>query len=164
MFNRLLTLVAGIAIGYTLHSFWPAPQKSTPPAEWEVAAPKQAQQLKIVSGGTFSQMAPLAAPTHHAELSVPKTPREPRTEGLNISEAVVSEMEQQREQLRQFAFTTQEQEGWKIQLLPEDRVFLKAGIKSGDLITFESMEKELQNPDRAGLASRMVAILNEIKR
>jgi hypothetical protein len=86
-----------------------------------------------------------------------------KTYGLVINEENVAEMERNRDQLRNYAYATQTTEGWKIQLLPEDKVFLKAGINSGDLITFESMDAQIQNPERAQLANRMVAILNIIK-
>gem|GEM_PF-2672912 len=101
-----------------------------------------------------------SALTHEKLMPSPPT----KTMGLIINEENVAEMERLREYLRDYAFATQTQEGWKIQILPEDKVFLKAGLASGDLITFEGIKQQMTIPDRAQLVARMVAILGVIER
>jgi hypothetical protein len=121
-------------------------------------------RAKVLKSGVIeSSVAPLSTPAPESTATAATPPSE-RTDRLVINEQNVEEMEHRREELRRYAFTVQDREGWKIQLLPEDKVFMKAGLSSGDLITFRSMNDQLRNPERAPLAVRMVAILNLIQK
>lgn len=87
-----------------------------------------------------------------------------RDVSLSLSEATVSEMEKRSEDLRRFASATRTGEGWRIRILPEDEVFVKAGIQNGDLITFERLDEQLARPESAAITNRFVSVLQSIER
>ena len=177
MKSKLGFLIAGIVIGFFARPLWFHGEAQSPAKQTEEAVTTQVREPEKVVQRVV-ELRPRRIESHVAPkqdeskpsvaTSVQKSDTavaEPAsTRGLVINEENVSEMERQRDQLRRYAYTTQTAEGWKIQILPDDKVFLKSGLTSGDLITFESVDSQLQMPDRAQLANRMVAILNSIQR
>lgn len=159
MKRNLTFLTIGIVIGLGIHSFF----QERPPLPLTPILQSRAKTI-IPTNETEKRMSQTHLDHPKVSANVPRPLEPEKVYGLFINEENVAEMERQRDQLRNYAYATQTAEGWKIQILPEDKVFLKAGLNSGDLITFESMDAQLRNSERAQLARRMVAILHEIQR
>jgi hypothetical protein len=163
MKRNLIVLTLGVVIGFGIRSlfFQESPTAPDRPENHIPSAKLVAVEQKAVENLPKPARSPSVTQPQKEDRD-PKAPEQ--TYGLVINEENIAEMEQHWETLPDYAYATQTQEGWKIEILPEDRVFLKAGMSSGDLITFESMNAQLQNSERAQLADRMVTILNRILR
>lgn len=166
MRRGLFILAVGIIIGLLVQTYkQPKNEVSAQNLEAKVidthSSPPQPSNLKKEQTNSPSEATrPAPTVTRRKDRDIQE---QNETHGLIINEENVQEMEKQGNQLARYAFTTQTTEGWKIQISPDDKVFLNAGLRSGDLITFQSMNSQLQNPERASLAARMVAILNQIQ-
>lgn len=170
----LTLILVGLSIGLGLQFFWRNPPAQSL-ARQTVEAARTASQGSPVAPvnrqeGRAQEAPP--APVSPARVNEPKavaatvsaSPKPITERSWSLVEDEIAEMESFWDQLPSYAYTTQNERGWKIHILPEDRVFLKSGLTSGDWITFESMDGQLQAPGRAELATRMIAILNLIRR
>jgi|GEM_PF-7078610 len=83
---------------------------------------------------------------------------------FRLEESTIQVMENAHSELRNQAVSEATAEGWKIHLLPDDKIFLATGLRSGDVITQESLSVQLASPEREALARRFVAILKSIER
>jgi len=178
MKTELAILVTGIVIGFFARSFI-AQNESTAPQS-QAGSPQgsdvsSAPVVPAAANSTESAVREKEPPPQRITIKSSLVSIEPqRTQGpdgetakdlsLTLDADAVEQMEHLGDRLKSFAYTVQTKKGWRIRILPEDRVFSKTGLKSGDFIPVESMQRQLQNPERAELAARMVAILNLIQR
>jgi len=88
----------------------------------------------------------------------------PSSLSLNLELENIREMEEHSDELVRNAYATEEQEGWRIHLMQNERILSKTGLHDGDLIPFESLSAQLATPDQGPLAARFQIILNHIKR
>ncbi len=73
-------------------------------------------------------------------------------------------MEKSKDELREQVYTESTSEGWRVHVLREDNLLTRTGIRDGDVITTQSLNGQLQLPDRVRLAIRVTGILNYIQR
>lgn len=178
MSNRWVVFACGLALGYVIHMAY-----FTPPP---VAIIGPHCEPAAVAEGIPARTA--AAPGHHEEISVrkltiralpdtisetaPRSVRPPAQERaepestafLSIDEKSVDEMERSKDELKNRVYTEATGEGWRVHVLREDNLLTQTGIQDGDLITTQSLNMQLQQPDRVRLASRIMRILNDLNR
>ena len=66
--------------------------------------------------------------------------------------------------LRQRAYVEQVEDGWKVHILEKDRALIRTGLTDGDIITHDSIDTQMQMPEREALVVRFVALLRYIER
>jgi hypothetical protein len=179
MKGQLLFLIIGLVFGYLIHDRLAPRQARRAPSEvLTVACPEIQTQPLVATDEKPIQMAQAApmpvteanrpftviSPRDSANPSLAKSETQATVSGLILTEESISDMEKQLDQLRNTSSSSESAEGWRIQYGQGDRVFTRAGIRSGDLITYESLNTELQNPERARLAGRLIEVFNAIKR
>ncbi|MGE3974670.1 MAG: hypothetical protein AB7F59_09105 [Bdellovibrionales bacterium] len=80
-----------------------------------------------------------------------------------INEALVTELENEGNNIRELGNTESEPLGWRIWLRRHDTIFAKMGVYSGDLIRYEQLEKVVQNnPNDTQLIERFKRVLEDM--
>ena len=85
-----------------------------------------------------------------------------QTVSINLTESAIVQMEDNWNDLPQQAEAKREIRGWRMTKITADSSFYKVGLREGDLITEEFLDR-LRNSD-ARLVTRMEQILNRITR
>jgi hypothetical protein len=171
MRGKITFLLLGIAIGFFIHRFSDTQRPSSAtasdsqqngtenitlhesPSAPDLQETKPLKEFKIVRGNG------------HVEVSRNQPNNQPeKTYGVRIEEAVVRELEEEKESLRQHAYAEIRDDGWQIHILEEDRALLHSGLSDGDIITHDSIHSQLQMADRTALVNRFVALLKYIER
>lgn len=83
---------------------------------------------------------------------------------MNVDETTVGEMEAGLEALRQAVYTENTDEGWRIHVLREENPLTSIGVRDGDLITYDSLKREMAKPERTGVAHRLASVLGNLEK
>jgi hypothetical protein len=169
MKSKFLLLIIGLAGGLGLHFLLST--ESTPlqsAREIPVAEAPEPVSVAPVQRPVArpASVAPAAVVQNSPPRNIPVISEvvEAKTLSLRIDEELLALIEQERDQLQDYAYAEHVQDGWKIKLLPGDRVFAKAGFKTGDVITVDSLRAQLSDEEQSPLAQRMMQILQTIER
>lgn len=161
--NKLLfVLVLGILIGLGFSRF--SAQKTPPTNPSQLDAKDQVEAVSSsqaqIDSAKFKNMQP--------KTELFKNKNEPlkteQIQNIDLSDSVVNEMERNLAELVHYVSVDSNSEGWKIHIQPGDRIFMKTGFRDGDILTNESMDSRLKNPETADLAKRFLAVLNRIQK
>lgn len=180
MKRTLAVFGIGILVGWLANGLWrplpsPGPSDPAPAGTRAPESPAPSPSAHLQTHATDAATPPSSS-SENLSLSQAKAvppapalddapPGEPdRADGLILSEDSIRQMEQESAQLAQQAYAEQVPEGWRIQVLEGDRVFARAGIRSGEIITHDSLRAQMLNPERADLAQRLIAVLERIER
>jgi type II secretory pathway component PulC len=83
---------------------------------------------------------------------------------LTLNEEVVAELENNWKDLRNQIQITTEERGYRVNYLSDNSIFLQAGLQSGDLISYQTLNSMRNaNPEARQLASRVVRIFEYVR-
>ncbi len=159
-----LSLLLGLLGAMIIHSFRETEETRSIPDN--LPTPEQTQTTQDVIPVKEVKPTPLteATPSKSVSRSTPTNRKvEESIRGLLLNEASITDMELHQDDLKNYAYTVETSEGWKIEIRPSDEVFQKAGLSSGDLITYESLDQQMEIPEKAPLVRRLINVLNSIK-
>jgi hypothetical protein len=92
-----------------------------------------------------------------------RSPASVDTTHFQITETTLSQLEQNREHLREFAKAEPTAGGWTIHILPADKIFSQSGVHDGDQISLVELRNQAENAHEPLLADRFVDILRQIE-
>jgi hypothetical protein len=92
-----------------------------------------------------------------------RSPASVETTHFQITEESLTELEKNREHLREFAKAEPAAGGWTIRILPGDKVFSKTGVRDGDQISLVELRTQAENAHQPLFADRFVDILRQIE-
>jgi hypothetical protein len=103
--------------------------------------------------------------------SIETTPPAPVIEAPLNSESITLQLDEQLIQLvedeiqnaRDTASTELVDSGWKVRIFTPNSALSAIGLRDGDFITEESIQSQVRSPERAHLARRLIAVLEQIR-
>ncbi|MGE0528069.1 MAG: hypothetical protein AB7G93_13565 [Bdellovibrionales bacterium] len=98
----------------------------------------------------------------HRSGSQPQAGSSKQVVSLSLSEGLIAQMEKDWNDLPTQAEARRETRGWRFTRVDPNSIFFRAGLRAGDLVTTEFLDR-LRNSD-ARLVLRMEQILNRITR
>lgn len=98
-----------------------------------------------------------------ADQSSGRSPASVEGTHFQITEESLTELEKNREHLREYAKAEPAMGGWKIHILPGDKVFSKTGVRDGDQISLVELRTQAENARQPLFADRFVDILRQIE-
>ena len=88
----------------------------------------------------------------------------PAVLNLDVSEAQVSQMELNIDELQRDVSLFREQRGWVVRFHRKENLLAKIGVQDNDFIREGHFERLKQISDRAELMTRLEAIMNQLQR
>ena len=82
---------------------------------------------------------------------------------IHLEEPIIDQLEHEIDSLKQSVYTEHGEMGWKIHISTGSH-FLITGFQDGDLISDESFENQIANPEKSELANRFISLLSQLQR